>query len=145
MGEGVYRVTGFRMENEFPQRFLMDSTSPEIGWWPGDYVCYDVGPPQDFEGEWWFTPDDWLEDDGEIHVYMATQGIDDVIYYGSGETFLGEPGAPVTPSVVFDAGALCPELAQIWIPDINAHPDDAGRICMHHSSPMAEAVFVRVP
>jgi len=146
-GRDPYLVTGFRMGNDFPQRFVMDSTSPDIGTWPGDYVCYDIGPPQDFEGDWWFAGDEWLEEDGEIHVFMVTQGIDAVVYYGSDEPGPGPdiPGAPETASIGFDASAVCPELPNVWIPDIEGHPENARRICMHHSTPIAEATFVRLP
>lgn len=144
-GRGPYLDNGFRIGSDFPYRFQMDSSSPDIGWVDGDYTCYDVGPPQDTEEEWWFAANDWLEPDGQIHVYMATRAIDDVIYYGGNETFEDVPGSPVTDSISHDVSAVCPELPWIWLPDIADHPENAERICMRHTEAVAEAVFVRVP
>lgn len=143
-GEGPYYVDGFRIANDFPQIFSIDTT--ELTEWPGGYTCYDVGPPQDFEGDWWFAPDQWVDDDGTVRVFMATSDTTAVRYYGSDETGAGsdEPGAPITESISFDSSTLCPELDRIWAPDLSGHPSDAGRICMQHSSPTPRVVFVRI-
>jgi hypothetical protein len=146
-GETPYLESGFRMGNDFPYRFEMDSTSEEIAWWDGDAPCYDVHAPEEppEDGEWWFADNDWRDEDGEIRIYMATADIDSVAYYGSNETSSDVPGAPETSAIEFDVSGLCPELPRIWIPDVNGHPENAGRMCMHHTNPIAEAVFVRVP
>ena len=144
-GAGPYLDTGFRIPNDLPARFVMDTLSPDAGVWPDGFLCYDVTPPQDLETEWWFAANGWLEPDGRIHVYMATQGVDEVIYYGSDETGRDTPGSPMTSAVMFETSALCPELPRVWIPSIAEHPTQADRVCMHHSSDFAEAVFVRVP
>lgn len=133
------------MSGEFPQRFLMDGDSPDVGTWPGGYVCYDVSPPDDLMGDWWFEPDQWVEDDGEIRVYMATSGIGEVVYYGSDESAGDVPGSPRTAAIHFDASAICPELPDVWMPDPDGFPDRAHRICVLHSDAAAEAMFVRVP
>jgi hypothetical protein len=144
-GEGANLETGFRLPNDLPARFVMDTLSPDVEQWPNDMLCYDVLPPQELDGDWWFAANGWLEPDGRIHVYMATSGVDQVVYYGSDETGPDVPGSPVTEADMFDIADLCPELPRLWIPNVADHPTQAGRICMHHTSNPAEAVFVRLP
>lgn len=144
-GMGAFLDNGFRMGNDFPYRFRLDSTSPNVAWRDGDYTCWDVSAPQEEVEDYWFGPDGWIEEDGEIHVHMATQGIDAVIYYGSDESFGDVPGSPMTASIAHDVSALCPELPWIWLPDPAGYPENARRVCMRHTEPVAEAVFVRIP
>lgn len=142
-GEAPYQETGFGLGNEFPHRFILDTTFVPLllDDVPDGFVCYLVYPGQDDGQEWWFVDYDWVDPDGKIGVFMATQGVSDVLYYS------GIPGhAPVlAPSVEFDASDICPQLPRVWTPDPVAPPEDGRLICVLPTSDRAEFVFIRIP
>jgi hypothetical protein len=140
-GEPPYQETGFRLANEFPHRFVVDTNFVPLidAGVPDGFVCYAVYPGQNDGQDWWFSANDWLDPDGEIRVHMATVGVSDVLYVG------GVSDPIITPPIEYDASTLCPELPSVWIPDPAGHPEDANVICVLPTSDEAEFVFVRVP
>ncbi|GEM_PF-4837512 len=126
----------------FPGRFVADVSKGSYlfeGYW-----CHTIGG---LDGDWGPLPQgEWVENDGQVHVYMVTKGIEDVIYYGTDESPPGVPGEPRFESIRHDVSEHCPELADVWMPDIPAgHGRPSGLVCMRHSETIAEVMFVRVP
>jgi hypothetical protein len=143
-GDPPYQETGFRLGNEFPHRFVVDTTFVpfDLEDVPEGFVCYGIGPGQDDGQEWWFSELDWRDPDGEIRVFMATQGIEDVVYYSDVPSHFNPT---YTGSAEFDASASCPELPRVWTPDPADLPERGDVICVLPTSDEAEFVFVRVP
>lgn len=138
---------GFRF-SEYPARFVLDfSQADEAHVFEGDLWCHTLGTPCPDCPCPLNDCDSWLDPDEEIRIHMVTRGIDFVEFYGTNESLPGTPGAPLTPSVQYDASEQCPELPTVWTPDPAELTSFISTriVCMHHSEDVAEVMFVRIP
>ena len=146
---GNGQMIGFRFD-EYPARFgttFSDADAANV--FDNDMWCHVIQPV--------CTADEcrcplndcesWIDDDGELRIYIATRGIDDIVFYGTAESPANTPGAPMTPSLEHDVGDICPELPTVWTIDPEeVYPGvSMSIVCMHHSEDVAEVMFVRIP
>lgn len=129
-----------------PALFSADSTNASPVW--DGYWCHTFGGAEPNQSPYWPVENSWVEDDNQIHVYLVTKGIDDIVYFGTDESQADIPGAPKIAAVHHDMSSVCPELPDVWSPEpagVAGSQSNARIICMRHTSTVAEVAWVRVP
>ena len=129
-----------------PALFSADSTNASPLW--DGYWCHTFSGAEPNPSPRWPVENGWVEEDNQIHVYLVTKGIDDIVYFGTDESQADLPGAPKTAAVHHDMSSVCPELPDVWSPEpagVAGSQDNARIICMRHTSTVAEVAWVRVP
>ncbi len=129
-----------------PALFSADSTNASPVW--DGYWCHTFGGAEPNQSPYWPVENSWVEDDNQIHVYLVTKGIDDIVYFGTGESQANVPGEPKTAAVHHEMSSVCPALPAVWSPEpagVAGSQNNARIICMRHSETVAEIAWVRVP